>query len=77
MTRLTPRMETALHAMTRGELYWTAAIGWQSTAGVEGCWNSHTIRYLAGHSLCVVQGSRATITPQGREALADVERWAA
>lgn len=77
MICLTPLMETALRAMTRGELYWTAGIGWKSAASVDGVWNTHTIRWLAGHGLSAVRGARAEITPEGRDALDAAERWAA
>jgi hypothetical protein len=76
-SRLTPLMETALRAMTRGELHWTVGIGWRSSIGIEGIWNAHTIKWLAGHGYCRLQGARASITTEGRNALAGVEGWAA
>jgi hypothetical protein len=64
--RLTPHMEGALRAMTRGELRFAADIGWQSP---DGLWNSHTIRWLAGRGLVAINGSRARITSDGIAAL--------
>lgn len=83
MICLTPLMETALRAMTRGELRYTVDIGWTITfpPSNEGekiiAWNSHTIRWLAGHGFCAVRGSRAAITLEGRDALDAADRWAA
>jgi hypothetical protein len=65
---LTPMKQSALHAMTKGELRFTPD-GWVSTVGIEGIWNSHAILWLAGKGYCVIRGSRAAITADGRDAV--------
>lgn len=69
--RLTPHMEAALRAMTRGDLAWSID-GWRAISG-DDRWNSHTVNYLAGRGLLVKNASRASITPDGRRELAHAE----
>lgn len=64
----TPMMDTALRAMTRGELRWTVT-GWVSDVA-DGIWNTHTINWLAGKGLCSKSANRARLTARGREELA-------
>jgi hypothetical protein len=73
---LTPMAETALHALTHGDLRWTPD-GWVSSCGVVGIWNSHTIKWLAGRGYCAIRRSRAMIASEGRKALDRLTGWAA
>jgi hypothetical protein len=76
--RLTARKETALRAMRRGQLEYTAD-GWISSVGYAGIWNTHTITFLAWLGLCALDRAReaATITRQGKDWLEGQDRWAA
>lgn len=74
--RLTPMAESALFALTRGPLRWTAEVGWESSVGTDGRWNSHTIRWLAAsRGYCVIKGTRAHITDAGHAEI--MREWAA
>ncbi len=75
--RLTPMKEEALRAMLRGELHYVAGVGWSSSVGIPGTWNSHTLQWLAGKGFCVIRGSLATITSDGRAVLDGAQGWAA
>ena len=80
MSRLlvTPLQEAALDAMTRGELRHAPPNGWVSSVGVKGIWNSFSIFWMAGRGWCVITGSRAQITSEGRRMLHAVRQgWAA
>jgi hypothetical protein len=61
-------MQTALYALSRGPLDRTPD-GWISRKGEDGCWNTHTITYMARTlGLCSFNHGRtvAGITERGR-----------
>lgn len=77
--RLNPAMESALRAMTCGPLQWTET-GWTSTAGIAGCWNNHTIGWMAHQRLVGTYQDnerggvrRAKIKSAGKRPLSELE----
>jgi hypothetical protein len=65
-TWLTPIKHSCLIVMAEGPLDRTEA-GWISRKGVEGLFNSHTVRWLGDRGFCSVSSSKrsCSINPKG------------
>jgi hypothetical protein len=65
-TWLTPIKHTCLQVMAQGPLDRTET-GWISRKGVEGCFNTHTVTWLAGRGFVSISSSKrsCSITAKG------------
>jgi hypothetical protein len=67
LSRLTPKKQDALYAMSRAPLTFEKDVGWSNDHG--GPFNTHTIVWLGAQGLCTVYAEeRALITRAGRQA---------
>lgn len=70
MKSLPPLKESALRAMLRAPLQLVPDVGWSSVIGLDGLWNSHTVRWLAWRGYAQTFDSNgktlAKLTPGGR-----------